>query len=141
MKPESAKFIEQANICLARADIMMTVSLHEDAARAAYFTSFHVAQAYIFERTGKTSKSHKGVQTEFFRLSKEDARADHALRRFLSQSYEFKSVADYFTSDEAGTSAQEAGEAIATAKRFVEHFTALVSIPNSAPDAPSKDTP
>ncbi|QXX75938.1 HEPN domain-containing protein [Methylovirgula sp. HY1] len=126
MKPESAKFIEQANICIARAETMMTVHLHEDAARAAYFASFHVAQAYIFERTEKTSKSHKGVQTEFFRLSKDDARVDHDLRRFLSQSYEFKSVADYFMGGEAGTSEQEAADAIATAKRFIEHFSSLV---------------
>jgi uncharacterized protein (UPF0332 family) len=105
---------------------MMTVSLHEDAARAAYLASFHLAQAYIFERTGKASKSHKGVQTEFFRLSKDDARVDPDLRRFLSQSYEFKSVADYFTGDEAGTSEQEAAVAIATAKRFIEHFSSLV---------------
>ena len=62
MKPEAAKFIDQANIVLARADLMLTVSLNEDAARAAYLASFHVAQAYIFERTGKTSKSHRGVQ-------------------------------------------------------------------------------
>ena len=27
---------------------MLTVSLNEDAARAAYLASFHVAQAYIF---------------------------------------------------------------------------------------------
>ena len=45
MKPESAKFIDQANIVLARADLMLTVNLNEDAARAAYLASFHVAQA------------------------------------------------------------------------------------------------
>jgi uncharacterized protein (UPF0332 family) len=54
MKPESAKFVEQANIVLARADIMLNVGLNEDAAREAYLASFHVAQAYIFERTDKT---------------------------------------------------------------------------------------
>jgi uncharacterized protein (UPF0332 family) len=107
MKPEAAKFIDQANIVLARADLMLTVSLNEDAARAAYLASFHVAQAYIFERTGKTSKSHRGVHTEFFRLTKDDARVDPVLRRFLSQSYEFKSVADYLTGDEAVTSARK----------------------------------
>jgi uncharacterized protein (UPF0332 family) len=135
MKPESAKFIEQANICIARTDIMMTVNLYEDAARTAYFASFHLAQAYIFERTGKTSKSHLGVQTEFFRLSKDDTRVDHVLRRFLSQSYEFKSAADYFTGGAAGTSAQQATEVVARAKLFVEHFASLVSIPDSSPDA------
>ena len=128
MKPESAKYIEQANICIARARIMMTVSLHEDAARAAYLASFHAAQAYIFERTGKTSKSHHGVQTEFFRLTKDDTRVDHALRRFLSQAYEFKSVADYFSGDEAVTPAKESADALESAKRFVEHFTTLVPV-------------
>ena len=129
MKPESAKYIEQANVCIARIRIMMTVSLHEDAARAAYLASFHVAQAYIFERTGKTSKFHHGVQTEFFRLTKDDARVDHTLRRFLSQAYEFKSVADYFTGDEAVIPAKEAADALESAKFSVEHFTTLVSIP------------
>ena len=133
MKPESARFVEQAALVLARADIMLTVSLNEDAARAAYLASFHVAQAYIFERTDKTPKSHNGVQVEFFRLSKDDARVDAALRRFLSQAYEFKSVADYATGPDAVTSASDARDAVATAKRFVAHFAQLVPLPGSAP--------
>lgn len=141
MKPELAKFIDQANIVLARADLMLTVNLNEDAARAAYLASFHVAQAYIFERTGKTSKSHRGVQTEFFRLTKDDARVDPVLRRFLSQAFEFKSVADYLTGDEAVTSAVEAVKAVATSKRFVAHFAVLVSLPESAADAGSDEAP
>jgi hypothetical protein len=40
MKLESAKFIEQAHIVIARADLMLTVKLNEDAARAAYLASF-----------------------------------------------------------------------------------------------------
>src|ERR1700734_3640454 len=141
MKPESAKFIEQAHIVIARADLMLTVKLNEDAARAAYLASFHVAQAYIFERTGKTSKSHRGVQTEFFRLTKDDARVDPLLRRFLSQAYEFKSVADYFAGAEAVTSAADASEAVATSKRFVAHFAGLVPLPGSGPNGGSSDAP
>jgi uncharacterized protein (UPF0332 family) len=45
MKPESAKFVTQANIVLARADVMLKVGLNEDAAREAYLASFHAAQA------------------------------------------------------------------------------------------------
>jgi uncharacterized protein (UPF0332 family) len=141
MKPESAKFVEQANIVLSRTDLMLSVNLNEDAARSAYLASFHVAQAYIFERTGKISKSHHGVQTEFFRLTKDDPRVDHDLRRFLSQSYDFKSVADYSTGPDAVTSARDAYEAVATAKRFVAHFTSLVSIPSPAPQTGPKSTP
>ena len=141
MKPESARFVEQANIVLTRADIMLTVGLNEDAAREAYLASFHVAHAYIFERTDKTSRSHHGVQTEFFRLTKDDPRVDQDLRRFLSQSYEFKSVADYFSGPNPVTSPEEAAEAIETAKRFVAHFTQLVPIPNAAPRTGPDATP
>ena len=87
MKPESSQFIEQAQLLIARIDIMLTVMLHEDAARASYLACFHAAQAYIFERTEKTARSHNGVQTEFFRLTKADRRTDPVLRKFLSQSY------------------------------------------------------
>jgi uncharacterized protein (UPF0332 family) len=99
--------------------------LSEDAARAAYLASFHVAHAYIFERMGK---SHDGVQTEFFKLSKDDGRMDAVLRRFLSQAYEFKSVADYATDQDAVTPADDARYAVATAKRFVAHFARLVHL-------------
>jgi uncharacterized protein (UPF0332 family) len=139
MRPESVKFIEQANIVLVRADIMLNVSLNEDAARLAYLASFHVAQAYIFERTNKVSKTHRGVQTEFFRLTKDDPRTDPDLRRFLSESYEFKSIADYFSGPDPKTSSEDAAEAVATAKRFVAHFARLVPIPQPAPPT-SPDT-
>jgi hypothetical protein len=87
-----------------------------------------LAQAYIFERIRKTSRSHHGVQTEFFRLSRDDLRADPELRRFLSQSYEFKALADYGTGPDAITSAGEAAAAVAVARRFVSHFGGLVPV-------------
>jgi uncharacterized protein (UPF0332 family) len=111
---------------------MLHVNLNEDAARAAYLACFHVAQAYIFERTSQTPKSHKGVHAEFFRLAKGDTRADDELRRFLSQSYEFKSVADYWTGPDAVTSAEDAVAAVEMAKRFVSHFAGL-AVPGSGP--------
>jgi uncharacterized protein (UPF0332 family) len=141
MKPESARFVEQANIILARADIMLKAGLNEDAAREAYLASFHVAQAYIFERVDRTFKTHHGVQREFFRLSKDDARTDLGLRRFLSQSYEFKSVADYFSGPNPVTSAADAAEAVATAKRFVAHFAQLVPAPNLRPRRDTDERP
>jgi hypothetical protein len=57
MKAESVAFLDQAGIVLARADLMLSVGLNEDAARAAHLACFRVAQAYIFERTGRTSKT------------------------------------------------------------------------------------
>ncbi len=64
MTPEAAQFIQHANTVLERADVMLSAGLNEDAARTAYLASFHMAQAYIFERTGKTSKTHQGVRRE-----------------------------------------------------------------------------
>jgi uncharacterized protein (UPF0332 family) len=126
LKAESAKFVDQANIMLERARIMLTVNLNEDAARAAYLACFHVAQAYIFERTDRIAKTHQGVQSEFFRLSHADARVDQELRRFLSRSYEFKSVADYFSGVDPVVMPEEAANAVDTAKAFVGHIGALV---------------
>jgi uncharacterized protein (UPF0332 family) len=129
MKAESAAFLDQADIMLGRADLMLSVSLNEDAAREGYLACFHVAQAYIFERTGRTSKSHHGAQTQFFHLSRDDTRVDHALRRFLAEAYEFKSVADYGIGPDAVTSAATAVAAVSTAKKFVRHFRVLVAAP------------
>jgi uncharacterized protein (UPF0332 family) len=131
MKPEAAKFVAQANIILGRADVMLGAGLNEDAAREAYLASFHVAQTYIFERINKVLKTHHGVQTQFFRLVKDDARSDRALWQFLSQSYEFKAVADYFAGPNPTISPEAAANALETAKRFVSHFTELIQTGDS----------
>jgi hypothetical protein len=61
---------------------MLGVRLNKDAGRAAYLAGFHAAQAFIFESVGKMFKTHKGVQTEFLRLTKDDPRFKHDLRIF-----------------------------------------------------------
>lgn len=136
MRDESAAFLAHAEVLLGRADVMLSVNLNEDAAREAYMASFYAAQAYIFERTGKVSKTHHGVQTEFFRLTKEDPRADQELRRFLSRSYEYKSIADYGMGSEAVTSATEAADAVAMARLFLAHFRSVVPLPAAGGDKP-----
>jgi uncharacterized protein (UPF0332 family) len=132
MKDESAAFLGQADVMVGRAERMLAAGLNEDAARTAYLACFHTAQAYVFERAGRTSKTHHGVQTEFLRLTRADRRADPELRRFLSKSYEFKSVADYGVGPDAVTSVSQAADAIATAKRFVSHFRGLLAIPDAS---------
>jgi hypothetical protein len=42
----------------------------------------------------------------------------------------FKSGADYFIGNKIVIPAHEAAEAVATSKRFVAHFAALVTIPD-----------
>jgi hypothetical protein len=111
---------------LNRAAIMSRSGLNEDAARAAYLACFTAAQAYIFERTGKTF-----IQREFFRLVREDPRADSDPRRFLSLADEFKSIADYFSGPDPDN--EEAAEAVETAERFVTHFVSLVPVSGGEP--------
>ena len=105
---------------------MLAAKLNEDAACAAYLASFHTAQAYLFERAQRTFKTHHGVRREFVHLTRDNARVDPDLRRFLAQSYEFKAAADYFSGSNPVMPPEEAAAAIETARRFVDHFTALI---------------
>ena len=96
---------------------------------------FHADQAYIFERSDKVAKTHHGVQTEFLRLTRHDRRINQDLRRFLDRAYDIKSVADYFTGPHPVTSRAEAIDAVPTARRFVDHFEALVPVEAALPDS------
>jgi hypothetical protein len=66
-----------------------------DAGRNAYLAAFHAAQALIAERTGRDAKTHKGVHTQFARLTQNEPSLGRELRQFLVQAYDLKSVADY----------------------------------------------
>ena len=99
----------------------------DEAARAAYLAGFHAAQALISERTGRVAKSHSGVRSAFARLVRDDPRVDRSLVSFLGRAYRFKEVADYGTGPDAVVTVSEAEEAIASAQRFVEIITGLLS--------------
>lgn len=137
MKPETVQFIGYARRLLADADKMLDSGLDEHAARTAYLACFHTARAYTFERTGQSSKTHRGVHTEFARLSRDDARVDPELRAFLSRAYTYKATADYETDPDDTTTPAEAREAVATAGRFVAEFAALAATPG--PDTGTSD--
>jgi len=105
---------------------MLGVHLNEDAGRAAYLAGFHAAQAFIFDNIGKVFKTHRGVQTEFLRLTKDDSRIEPELRIFLSQAYNLKAIADYEGGDDSEFSAQRAAAAIRAATRFVHCIAELI---------------
>ena len=102
------------------------IDLHEAAGRTAYLAGFHAAQALIFEISGHTYKSHSGVHGEFSRLVKDDPRVDGQLRAFLGRTYSLKAIADYETGPAAHISAEDAREAIDTARRFIECIAGLM---------------
>ncbi len=83
---------------------------------------------YLFENTSKVFKSHRGVQKEILRLTKDDPRFDLELRAFLGCAYNFKVTADYQTGPASRVSAEAARDAIETACRFAECVAGLVSL-------------
>jgi len=126
VKAETALYLEKAQTLLAEADAIFAIHLNEAAGRTAYLAGFHAAQGFIFECTGKTSKTHSGVHTEFLRLTKDDPRLAPDLRIFLSQSYNLKAVADYETGPGSKVSVELARTTIETGKRFVTRMVELI---------------
>jgi uncharacterized protein (UPF0332 family) len=141
MTPEASRFLQKAHKHLANADIMRGVGLHEEAGRAAYLAGFHAAQAFIFENTGRVFKTHRGVQTEFLRMTKDDARVPPELRIFLSQSYNLKSIADYETGPGAEITAERAGTAIDAGKQFLATIIKLLPPAKTAPQRDPEPKP
>ena len=97
MTPETAQFLEKAEKLLQEAEAMLGIGLNDAAGRTAYLAGFHAAQAFISEKTGRTVKTHKGVHTEFQRLTKGALNFPTDLRVFLSHAYNLKAIADYET--------------------------------------------
>lgn len=105
---------------------MLVMKYHDAAGRAAYLAGFHAAQALISERTGRTAKTHRGVNTEFHRLVRKDARIDDELRAFLGFAYNLKAIADYEAGPGSEVSPELATEAVETSKRFVDCIASLI---------------
>jgi uncharacterized protein (UPF0332 family) len=82
VSPEAEAYLEKARRCLSSADANLGIGLANDAGRNAHPAVFHAALALIFERTGKAAKSHRGVQSEFHRLAKDEPDLETA-RRFV----------------------------------------------------------
>jgi uncharacterized protein (UPF0332 family) len=138
MTPEAVRFLEKAEKLLTDADMMLGIGLYDAAGRTAYLAGFHVAQAFLFERTKKVFKTHKGVQAEFYRLTMGASDLDEVLKGFLSRTYNLKALADYETGPGSEVSPERATEAVTTAKRFVAHFAGRIeTTTNPAPEPPA----
>jgi len=85
MTPETGFFLEKARKLIDEAEAMLSINLHDAAGRTAYLAGFHAAQAFISEKTGKSVKTHKGVQTELHRLTRHEPGFSPELRGFLSR--------------------------------------------------------
>ncbi|HVY17740.1 MAG TPA: HEPN domain-containing protein [Rhodopila sp.] len=129
MTPETALFLAKAHRLLGEAKGVLAAGYTEAAGRAAYLAGFHAAQALIFERTGRMVKTHKGVRTEFHRLTRDEPGIDHRLRGFLGVAYNLKTIADYETGGNSDVSADEVRTAANEAEAFVATIEGILSGP------------
>jgi uncharacterized protein (UPF0332 family) len=120
VKPQSGAFLEKARTPLEQADTIVSVGFADTAGRTAYLAGYHAAQAVIFERDDRIIKTHNGVQAEFGRLVKDDARFDTELRAFLGRAYNLKAIANYETGPGSKISPAQAPEAISAARHIVD---------------------
>lgn len=126
MKPETADALGRARQRLGDAGRILPV-VPRVAAREAYLAAFQAAQALIWERTGRVSKTHRGVRAQFSLLTRDEPQisSDHVL--FLTQGYEIKSWADYGSGSEDEVIPITPSEAIEAAGRFIEAVQSLLA--------------
>jgi uncharacterized protein (UPF0332 family) len=125
--PEADDYLAKAQTLLTDAEAMLEV-IHRNnhAARTAYLAGFHAAQALIFERTGKTAKTHRGVRNMLARLLENDPSLDRSLTQFLGRAYQRKEVADYGLGPSAFVTESDAHELIEGARQFIAQIAAIL---------------
>jgi uncharacterized protein (UPF0332 family) len=57
-----------------------------------YLAAYHAAQ--VFRPHRKAAKTHRGVRSEFARLTRDEQRIEKAFLRFLARAYNLKETAD-----------------------------------------------
>ncbi len=127
MTPEAAQSLAIACQHLAAADASIGLPIGFVAAREAYLAAYHAAMAYVLERTGKSVKTHSGLRSEFARLARHDARIDPHFTGFLARAYTLKSAADYGMDPLTAISLEQAREATAIARQFVDTIASLIA--------------
>jgi uncharacterized protein (UPF0332 family) len=115
MKPETADCLTKARECLGGAEQIAGLPLPQVAAREAYLAAFHAAEAYIFEQTGRTVKTHRGLRTTFSRLTRNEPRVAPEYLAFLPEPTNLNRFADYSVSPSVRPiTADDAARAIET---------------------------
>ena len=131
--PETHEYLVKAWQALGEARVMPANNLASAAGRAAYHAAFHAAQAFIFEATGRSAKTHSGVRSEFARLGRDRPAINRGLSAFLARSYALKESADYGIGASAEISLEEAKQAITEAERFVASVAEVLGAERAPP--------
>ena len=125
MSPEVEAHLEVARGELADAKKLAALGFVKIAARCAYYAAFRAAEAFIFARTNKATKTHSGVRTQLARLLKDTPGARDMLPAFLARAYRVKEISDYGKPGDIVTEAQMR-DAIDGAERFIDEVVALL---------------
>jgi uncharacterized protein (UPF0332 family) len=137
MKAETADYLAKARTTLADAHKIAAIPLPNIAAREAYLAVLHASEAYIFEHTGKATKSHGGAISEFGRLARAEPRIGPDLLKFLGSAYQYKLRADYGDGPTATPiTLAEATAALATAQRFIDTIAQVLPPGLTPPSGP-----
>lgn len=100
MNEVTRKYFDKAEEDLSDAEKIFEIGLLKPSARSAYYSCFHACEGFIYFKTGKRSKTHSGVRSEFARLTKEIPEFDRSLTSFLAQAYSYKEMSDYGIGDQ-----------------------------------------
>lgn len=119
MKPETSHQLTIASLDLQKARTILAAGVPDVAARECYMAKFHAAQGLIFERVGRTPKTHHGVHSAFHMIAKHELALDPGMGARLTSAYAFKEIADYtnqrpITEDEAAAAIEDAAHFLAT---------------------------
>ena len=92
MNQSATAFLGKADEALSKARRIIGIEIYDEAGRHAYYAAYHAAQALIFERTGKVSRTHKGVNAQFAKLVVTESSLSRDHVRFLARAYRLKAI-------------------------------------------------
>lgn len=117
--------LAKARTHLEHARAIAGIGIHEIAAREAYQSAFHAAEAVLIARMGRRAKTHSGLRTAMAKLASESGDINREWGKFLARAYDLKSLADYSTKTDAVT-AEDARFAIDGAQRLLDEIARLL---------------
>jgi predicted nucleotidyltransferase/uncharacterized protein (UPF0332 family) len=125
VKAITASLLSFARESLGNATGTARMAMPALAAREAYMAGFNAARALIFERTGKSPKTHNGVNALFNDIARSTPEMTRDLVSFIGEGYRFKAWADYH--EGVPTRPDEARHASDAATRLIGSIERLLA--------------
>jgi uncharacterized protein (UPF0332 family) len=124
LKPATRDALSHARIHLEEAIKVLAIGLPSLAARQANIAALTAARVFVFERTDKGPKTHKGVKRLMHQLVHEGASIQASLLDIFDDGFEMKLEADY--GDPAKIGQEDASAAIEMATHLIADIERIV---------------